>query len=94
MNKEEIKKTQYDLIREDIDLIDKYKNAQNFGGLLNDMLIHIKSAELRHQNLQSQIDNIRVCCEDELFKPNCDGETHGKHLFARDILSIIDGSDE
>ena len=53
---EDKEKTQYDLIREDIDLIDKYKNDEhNLIGLINDILLHIKSAEIQNETLQQEL---------------------------------------
>lgn len=51
-------KTQYDLIREDIDLIEKYYGTNQYNELINDILIHVKSAEIQHKKTYDKLNSI------------------------------------
>jgi hypothetical protein len=99
--KENIKKTQYDLIREDINLIEKYYGTDNFDGLINDILIHIASAEQQNKELQDRIDKIKTFIEIqiEIIKQQPYNDLEINEYFTgrfKSILSILDkkGNDE
>lgn len=67
---EDKEKTQYDLIREDLNLIDKYKNDEfHLNSLINDILLHVKSAEIENETLQQELFKIKESIKDRTYIP-------------------------
>lgn len=57
---------QLELIKQDINFIEKYYGTDNFNGLINDMLFHLNNAKI---NYEKRIENITNYLE-EIYKEN------------------------